>query len=283
MRRLRKRTFWSIGAVVLLACTTSIAGAAPAAVDLYVTLWAGTSLRDLRGQPNGATVQTPLSFWSGPGLDLINPEAATAAVRFTLPPGISFGGQDLPDANEGCTATQTTATCSWHLEPVAGRNSINWGWDLKAAAPGSYVFTAELVEHSGGDAEPSNNRATLTIIAGDAAAPGGGAGGGGGGGGGAAAAKASAVKLAPARPSAGSTVVASVRVTRGGSPIRPTGVSCSGSIGGTKVRGSAKSSSGVASCLFRTPKGAKGKTLSGSVAFRAGGTAFTKRFAAKLR
>ena len=40
--------------------------------------------------------------------------------------------------------------------------------------------------------------------------------------------------------------------------------------------------SGLASCLFKTPKSAKGKAMTGSIAFRAGGTAFTKRFATTL-
>jgi len=242
---------------------------------MYVSIGVGTSLRDMRGQPNGATAQTKLSFVGGPGLDLINPEAATPAVRFTLPPGISFGGHDLPDSSEGCTATQSTATCSWHLEPIAGRNSINWGWDLVAASPGTYLLTAELVDM---DADSSNNRATLTVVANDSPATGGGAGGGGAG----SAAAASAVKLSPVKPKAGSTLVASVRVTKGGSPVRPTGIGCAASIGRTKLRGAPRSASGVASCLFKTPKSAKAKQLTGSVSFRAGGSSFAKRFAARL-
>ena len=95
-------------------------------------------------------------------------------------------------------------------------------------------------------------------------------------------ATASAVKLSPAKPKAGSLVSATVRVTAGGTPIRPTGVSCTGTLAGAKVKGTAKAASGIASCRYRTPKSAKGKTLRGKVAFSARGTKFTKPFAAKL-
>ena len=77
-------------------------------------------------------------------------------------------------------------------------------------------------------------------------------------------------------------MVASVRVTKGGSPVRPSGIACAASIGGSKVKGGAKAASGVASCLFKTPKSAKGKAMSGSISFRAGGRAFKKRFSARL-
>lgn len=267
----------AIGAVLV-----SLAGAAPAAVDLYVSVGVGTSLKDLRGQPNGATVQTKLSFWAGPGLDLINPEAATAAVRFTLPSGISFGGQDLPDSTEGCAATQTTVTCSWHLEPIQGRNSINWGWDLTAAAPGTYVFTAELMESSSVDADSSNNRATLTIVASDAPTTGGGTGGGSGGTGGTASVTASAAKLTPAKPKAGAALKAVVNVSASGAPVRPSDVGCAGKVGTVSLRGIGTARSGTASCLFRTPLSAKGKTVRGTVSFTARGTKFAKRFSARL-
>jgi hypothetical protein len=73
-----------------------------------------------------------------------------------------------------------------------------------------------------------------------------------------------------------------VPVSAGGSPIRPAAVACAGSIGGTKLKGSPKAASGTASCTFRPPRAAKGKTLRGSVSFTARGTRFTKRFSAKL-
>ena len=92
---------------------------------------------------------------------------------------------------------------------------------------------------------------------------------------------AGAAKLTPAKPKAGSLVTASVRVTAGGAPIRPTASPAS----------DARRSEGTAhrephgqprSCRYRTSKAAKGKTLTGSVSFTARGKKFTKRFSARL-
>jgi hypothetical protein len=82
---------------------------------------------------------------------------------------------------------------------------------------------------------------------------------------------------------AGSTVTASVRIVLGGTPVRPTRVACAGTIGGEKVRGVPKATRGKASCIYRTPTAAKGKTLRGTVAFTARGERYVRRFAARLR
>jgi hypothetical protein len=89
------------------------------------------------------------------------------------------------------------------------------------------------------------------------------------------------VRLSPAKPRAGSTVVASVRVTRSGAAILPRNVACAAAIGGTKVNGP-EGGQGVASCLLRTPRNARGKRLAGVVCFRADGRAFRKRFTVRL-
>lgn len=278
MRLLRTPLLAAVVTAVVVTIS-STAGAKGAAVDLSVNIGVGSTLRDVRPQLNGATVQTQLKFWAGPGVDLITALPADVTVRFELPQGVAFGGMDLPDSTESCTGTATTATCTAPLEPISGRNGVGWGWDLAAAAPGSYVLTAEVVQSSDVDPDPSNDRATVTVVASEPQPPGG---GGGGGGGGAASVSASAVKLSPAKPKAGSKVVASVRVTRGGSPVKPTGIACTATIGKSKVKGGAKSSSGLASCLFKTPRAGKGMTMLGSVAFKAGGQGFTKRFSARL-
>ena len=166
-------------------------------------------------------------------------------------------------------------------EPPAdfGGNASGWFWDVVAPANGTYSFTGKIVQTADVDPDASNDASQIAIVVNETT------GGGAGGGGGAdtsAAAKASAVKLSPARPKAGSSVVASVRVTKGGSPLRPTRIACAASIGKVNVKGASRSASGLASCLFKTPKSGKGKPLVGSVSFRAGGTAFTKRFAARL-
>jgi hypothetical protein len=238
----------------------------------------------MRPVANGGSVdvQGP-AFAAGVVVDLITALPASARVRFELPPGTRWG-PDAPDPSEQCTSTAASGECNTGmLEPIITRNSVGWAWDIVADQPGSYVLRAAIVEASEKDPDLSNNTVSVTVVVTGASSGGGGGSSGSGGTGDTAAAKASAVTLSPARPRAGSTVVASVRVTRGGSAVRPTGVTCTGSIGKTKVKGGARAASGVASCLFKTPKTAKGKALAGSVSFRAGGSAFTKRFATTLR
>jgi hypothetical protein len=138
---------------------------------------------------------------------------------------------------------------------------------------GPYVVTSS-VESSEPDPNPSNNTSTFRF---EVAASGGSGPTRGG-----TAVSAGAVKLTPKRPKAGTVVVASVRVTAGGSPVRPTGLSCAGTISGAKVVGTPRSAAGTAACRYRTPKAAKGKTIRGTISFTARGKKFTKRFAAKL-
>jgi hypothetical protein len=95
------------------------------------------------------------------------------------------------------------------------------------------------------------------------------------------------VQDAPATPSAipipaGSIVTASVRIVLGGAPVRPTRVTCTGAIGTVRVRGIPKATRGKASCTYRTPLAAKGKTLRGAVAFTARGDRYVRRFATRL-
>ena len=87
----------------------------------------------------------------------------------------------------------------------------------------------------------------------------------------------------PAKPKAGSTVVVSVAVTAGGSPLRPTGVVCAATAGSAKVRGIGTAVRGSARCAYKTPRSAKGKVLTGAVSFRARGQSFSRRFSVRLR
>jgi subtilisin family serine protease len=99
----------------------------------------------------------------------------------------------------------------------------------------------------------------------------------------AAPAVAGAARIGPAKPKAGRAVTATVRVTAGGAPVRPTKVACAGSIGKAKVKGKPRAAAGSAKCVYKTPRAAKGKTLKGSVSFTARGKRFTKKFSVKLR
>ena len=194
---------------------------------------------------------------------------------------------------EGCAGAPTPRTrprsARARRRPVSAAPAISspspvetqrrWFWDVVAPGNGTYTFKGEITTTLDTDPDLSNNASQITIVVNESTGGGGGSGGGGSGGGsgggGSVAATASAVRLLPARPKAGSTVVASVRVTKGGSPVRPSGIVCAASIGGVESEGQRdKAASGVASCLFKTPKSAKGKAMSGSISFRAGGRAF---------
>ena len=196
-------------------------------------------------------------------------------IRIALPAGLRWG-TDGPDPGEGCTV-DNPAVCSTATS-MNGVGTVGGGyvWDVIADRAGRYEITASVTTTEP-DPDTSDNTHTFGF---DVVAPPGG--GGGGGGGGVVSASASAAKVSPAKPKAGTVVTASVRVSAGGTPVRPTAIACAATIGAAKLKGSGKAASGTATCAFRTPKAAKGKTLRGSVSFTARGERFTKRFAAKL-
>jgi hypothetical protein len=271
--RSSRRAATLVALCATLAVVTTTAGAAPSAVDLYVDIGVGSSLQDARPVPNGGSkTVVGLTFWAGPGVEIINPEAASARVRFDLPAGLRWGTDD-PDPSEQCTSTASSGVCQTPLlEPITGRTGVGWAWQIVAERVGSYVLRAELVETSAPDAEPSNNTASVTVVVAEAAppsTPGGDA-------------SVGAARLSPAKPKAGSTVVASVRMTAGGSPVRPSAITCSGTAGATKLKGVGRAGNGSATCTFKTPKSAKGKLLRGAVSFTADGARYTRRFSARL-
>jgi hypothetical protein len=279
VRQARSRALGLLGVGAVILGAASSAGASPSAVDLAVNVGASVTNARPALAPNGSTVTVARrTFYVFLDVSLVAPAAAKGTVRAELGSGLGWGA-DAPDASEHCAVTATTGACEiGDLQPIAGQSDSGWVWDVVAPQNGTYTLRAELASLSDTDSDLSNNASAITIVV---AEPTGG-GGSGGSGGGSASAKASAVRLAPTRPKAGSTVVASVRVTRGGSPVRPTKVVCAASLGRAKLRGASRSASGVASCLFKTPKTGKGKSLAGSVAFRAAGASFTKRFSVKL-
>jgi hypothetical protein len=253
------------------------AGAAPLNVDVQLDIAVGQTVSGpwQTIPTGGSTSVTGLRFAAGPEANLVTPQPASVRVRFTLPPGLSWG-TDLPDITESCASTDSVGECQTpELQPSSGQSGYGWVWDIVAAQPGSYILRAEIIGSSTADPVTSNNASSITVVVTPSGPtpspepepepP-----------------SAGKVRLSPAKPKAGAAVAATVRVLAGGSPIRPTAVSCSGSIAGTKLKGSPKASRGTASCTFRPPRTAKGKSLRGSVSFTARGTRFTKRFSAKL-
>lgn len=252
------------------------APAAPTAASLQIAILVGPPPVSTQppSYPNGASVTVRgLTFVAGFQVRNTGPDSATAKVQVELPAGLHWGN-DAPDPGEGCTVGETSV-CTLILGTEG--NFAFWasGWDVVADTTGSYTLKVQIIESSTSDPDTSDNASSVTVVVTQPAEPepppepp--------------AAAVASAVKVSPAKPKAGSTVVASVRVTRGGSALKPTGIACAATIGKTRVKGGAKSASGVASCLFKTPKTGKGKTMLGSISFKAGGQSFTKRFSKRL-
>jgi hypothetical protein len=273
MRHVKGKPTFAVLAAAAVALVTTSAGAAPADVDLRISVAATTVLVDRTPAPipnGGSATVTSTSFVV---YVFVAPRPARAKVRVELGDGLHWG-TTAPDPSDQCTSTATTAECD--ASALTGGNQ-GWYWDVVAARTGSYPYKAAIVEASEPDPDPTNNATSITIVV---TAPAGG--GGTGGGGGTAAVSASAVKLTPARPKAGSAVVATVRVTAGGTPVTPTGLRCAGTVGATQLTGKGKATSGAAACVYRTTRSAKGKTLRGTISFRARGTKFTRRFSAKL-
>jgi hypothetical protein len=263
--------------VSAVAAIAGSAGASPAAVDLELNIGASNTFTGAGVfTANGGSVSvTRRTFVVHLAVDLITTApGGHPTFQVELGDGLRWGATP-PGAADGCTSTVSTAECRspFDLQPVTGQTGVGFYWEVVAPQNGSYAYKAEIVDAADVDPVVSNNASSITIVVGETT---------GGGGTDTTSVTASAVKLSPTKSRAGSVVVASVRVTKGGSPVRPTGITCAASIGKVKTKGSPKATSGVASCLFKPPKSAKGKTMTGSISFRAGGAAFTKRFATKL-
>jgi hypothetical protein len=245
--------------------------AAPTAANLQIGILVGQPpvTRQPPTIPNSGTATiTGLKFVGGFVVTNLGPDPATVKVQIALPTGLHWGA-DAPDPGENCTVGETSV-CDSALTAQGNSSLAAMGWDVVADSTGSYTLRVQILESSTADPDTSDNASTVTVVVTQPTS-------------GSAALSASAVKVSPAKPKAGSRVVASVRVTRGGSPVKPTGIACAATVGKTKVKGSAKSSSGIASCLFKTPTSGKGKKMLGSVSFKAGGKSFTRRFSAGLR
>lgn len=272
--RLNRAVLGLVAAAVALGTASASAGPTAASLQIEILVGLPPATTQPPSIPNGGSVTVgALNFVAGYLVRNRGPDPATVKVRIELPAGLHWGN-DAPDPSEGCTVGETSV-CSVPLGTQGNFALSAWGWDVVADTTGSYTLNVQVIESSTSDPDTSDNASSVTVVVTQPA-------GGSGGGSGSAAVAASAVKVSPTKPKAGSTVVASVRVTRGGSPVKPTRIACAATIGKTRIKGGAKSSSGIASCLFKTPKTGKGKRMVGSVSFRAGGQSFAKRFAARL-
>ncbi len=278
-RALRHPSRWLVIVVGLVAVVSAPAAtSAPFVADFQVYVTAGVTSPQVI-QTGGTATVTGLAFQVGLTVDNDGGEEASARARFTLPEGLRYG-RDAPDATEGCTLTDRVAECltGVTIGTDPSRRTAVWTWDAIADRAGSYVLNAAIVQSSVADPSPANNATSATVVVRDAPAPG----GGGTEGGGTATVSAGAARVTPAKPRAGGLVAATVRVTAGGTAVRPGAVACSATAGGTKLTGTPRAARGSATCSFRTPRAAKGKALRGTVSFSARGTRFSKRFAVTL-
>jgi hypothetical protein len=195
-------------------------------------------------------------------------EAVAQAVelRIALPDGLHWAS-DGPDSTPGCSGA-SSVVCTGTIDPTGDSPSAYWSWRVVAERPGAYEITASV---SSRESDPSlaNNSVVFRFqVLGSS--------------GGSAAVTATRVKLTPLAPKAGSAVAATVLVTAGGTPVRPTRVVCAGSLGGARLTGSPQAHAGSATCVYHPPKSARAKTLRGSVSFTAHSTRLTRRFSTRL-
>lgn len=264
-----------VGAALLVALPSALARTTSDDVIVRVGLWKSQSFTEDK-------TTASLNFQIAVQVESTSGVGQEVTIRIGLPEGLHWGDSRSKTAQSSCTGV-APAVCTVTLQgSLAGAGySQFWWWSVVADRYGTYEVTG-TVETTEPDPNLANNTDTLRF---EIVQPttGGGSGGGGSGGGGVAALRVGTVKLSPAKPKAGSTLVASVRVTRGGSSVRPSGIACAASIGKAKVKGKGKGRSGLASCRFKTPKSGKHKKLAGSISFRAGGESFSKRFSTRLR
>src|SRR5574340_592884 len=174
-----------------------------------------------------------------------------------------------PGPGLGCAGSLPEITCDVGTAPFGppgGSAPVSFRVTLGVtfATPGPHALSATLVVLEATDPDLTDNTASLTLRA---TSPG---------------LAVSGVTVSPAWPQAGSTVVASVRVSTGGSSVRPQGIACSATVAKSRVRGAGRAASGTASCLFKTPRSARGKILTGTISFRAQGIRVSRRFAVRL-
>lgn len=67
-----------------------------------------------------------------------------------------------------------------------------------------------------------------------------------------------------------------------GGPVTTGTVACSATVGGVAVRGTHTLTNGIATCVFKLPKTAKGKTLHGKISLTVQGTTLSKSFTARV-
>jgi hypothetical protein len=267
----RKLLLVTVAAAGVLAVVTGSAPAAHVSLDLEVRIIASNDQNGFSYGDGQTHTVNALKFFGGVRvLGISGADMSVATVRIELPSGLSWGA-NAPKPSQGCTGGQVVVCQS---RPVVvndqAHQDVEWVWDITAASPGSYVIKAEITNASAPDDNLANNSAAVTVLVAPTS------------GSTSTSVTASTVKLTPLRPKAGSALVAAVRVTAAGAPVRPTRIACAGTLAGARLTGTPRASRGSATCIFHPPKSARGKTLRGSISLTAHSKRLTRRFAAKL-
>jgi hypothetical protein len=262
----------AVAAIGVLMAST--AGAAPTDADFQVDIGIATTFGNsaFPAIPNGGTARvTSRNFLVGARVRLIPAQSASATMRLELSDGLGWGA-DNPAATANCTGTATTAEClTMPIRPdPAGDTEEHFGWNVVASQFGRYTVKAQIVGTSTPDPALSNNVASITVVVAEFT------------GGGSGSTTASAVKIRPTTPKAGSVVSATVRISADGPPVRPTALRCTGTLSGAKLASTRRAGFGAATCLYRPPSSARGKTLRGAISFSVRSQKFLRRFSTKL-
>lgn len=215
----------------------------------------------------GARSTEGLGFSISPFLSSDGGSPVAVELGVTLPAGVRWAAS-APGSNEGCTRTEQEAVCTKSVPPPTGTNlAATYGiWQVVAEREGSYTFKATILQTSQPDPNTSNDSASMTVSVGTARG---------------------GVTLKPRLPKAGFGVVASHRVlildNDGRTfPILKGTVACSARIGSAKAKAIGALNDGRASCRLKSPAGAKGKVVTGTIRTTSSGLVLTKQFRATL-
>ena len=251
--------------------TGSAGVAAPHDADFELGLLVDTTISagTITPIPNGGTVTVSRrSFVVGARIHLEPAQSERAHLRLELANGLTWGAEN-PTTTLHCSGTATTADCETMPSRPGphGPTDEIFGWDVTATQNGRYAVHATLTEPSVADPVLSNNETTVTVIVREQSAT----------------VLAARARLIPERPRAGRPVKAIVLIlTSAGARPGPTALKFTGRVGTKALTGTPRASAGQATCLYRPPAAARGKTFSGSVAFTVDGTRFSKSFRIKL-
>jgi len=270
------RSAFVSGVLAAAVVTSSVAGAAPArAAADDVSLVVCLSASGPGGQAGcllNVTTTNQLTF----GIVLVARSSAAVIqpVRLTiqLPTGLAWATGLGPTAAEGCTGT-SPVVCSKQLGGEVGEATAGWAWHVVAAGAGIYEIAASLATTEGDPNTANNTSAFRVTVAPPSAAPSPPA---------TPAVRAGSPRVAPARPKAGSNITVRVPVRVGSQLVRPIGVRCTAVIGRLRLTGTARATAGTATCVYRTPSTARGKTVRGALSFRAAGVSIKRTFTIRL-